>query len=185
MSPSIGFFDDEMCYEQRGIGAGVPPIGEGLSMTTLRNSALAVVLLALMVSPAFAQDAAAPPAAVAPAATSGKLVAVLLGDIVVGDDGDPDGKGSATISIDGGKLCYEIEYHRLAPVTMAHIHAGAAGKAGDPVVSLKLDQNEDIKGCTAVSPEMAAALLADPSNYYIDVHTNELPKGAIRGQLGK
>ena len=28
MSPSIGFFGAEMCYEQRGIGAGVPPIGE-------------------------------------------------------------------------------------------------------------------------------------------------------------
>ena len=93
-------------------------------MDMLRTSALAA-LLALIAAPALAQDAAAPPAA--PAATSGNLVAVLLGELEVGDDGDPDGKGSATIAIDGGKLCYEVEYHRLAPVTMAHIHAGAAG----------------------------------------------------------
>lgn len=174
-----------MCYEQRGVGAGVPPIGEGLSMNTLRNSALAA-LLALIAAPALAQDAAAPPAApAAPAATSGKLVAVLLGDLVVGDDGDPDGKGSATITIDGGKLCYDVEYHRLAPVTMAHIHAGAAGKTGDPVVPLKLDRDEYIKGCTVVAPELAAALLAKPDDFYVNVHTTELPKGAIRGQLGK
>ncbi len=151
-------------------------------MDMLRTSALAA-LLALIAAPALAQDAAAPPAA--PAATSGKLVAVLLGDLEVGDDGDPDGKGSATIAIDGGKLCYEVEYHRLAPVTMAHIHAGAAGKAGDPVVTLKLDRDENIKGCTAVTPELAAALLAQPGDFYVNVHTNELPKGAIRGQLGK
>ena len=152
-------------------------------MTTLRNSALGAALLALLVAPALGQEAAAPLAA--PAATSGKLVAVLLGELELGDEGDPDGKGSATINIDGGKLCYEVEYHRLAPVTMAHIHAGAAGKAGDPVVTLKLDPDENIKGCTAVAPELAAALLAEPGNYYVNVHTNELPKGAIRGQLGK
>ena len=154
-------------------------------MDMLRTSTLAA-LLALIAAPALAQDAAAPPAApAAPAATSGKLVAVLLGELEVGDDGDPDGKGSATIAIDGGKLCYEVEYHRLAPVTMAHIHAGAAGKAGDPVVTLKLDRDENIKGCTAVTPELAAALLAQPGDFYVNVHTNELPKGAIRGQLGK
>ena len=68
---------------------------------------------------------------------------------------------------------------------MAHIHAGAAGKAGDPVVTLKLDPDEYIKGCTAVAPDLAAALLAKPDDFYVNVHTNELPKGAIRGQLGK
>ena len=153
-------------------------------MSTFRNSALAA-LLAMFAPPALAQDVAAPPAAPAPAATSGKLVAILLGELVVGDDGDPDGKGSATISIDGSKLCYEVEYHRLAPVTMAHIQAGAAGKEGDPVVPLKLDPDENIKGCTAVAPALAAALLAEPGNFYINVTTDELPKGAIRGQLGK
>ena len=152
-------------------------------MNALWNSALAGALLALA-APGFAQDAAAP-AAAPPAVTSGKLTAVLLGDLEVGDEGDPDGKATATISIDGGKLCYDIEYHKIAPVTMAHIHAGAAGKVGDPVVTLKPDADEYLKGCTAVTPEVAAALLADPGAYYVNVHTNELPKGAIRGQLGK
>ena len=176
-----------MCYEARGTGAHVPPVGEGLPMNALCNSALAGALLALA-APGFAQDAAAPPAAPAPqapGATAGTLTATLLGDLQVPDDGDPDGKGTATLTIDGGKLCYDVEYRRLAPVTMAHIHAGAAGKAGEPVVTLKLDPDEYIKGCTAVAPEIAAALLADPGAFYVNVHTNELPKGAIRGQLGK
>ena len=53
------------------------------------------------------------------------------------------------------------------------------------MVPLKLDRDENIKGCTAVTPELAAALLAQPGDFYVNVHTNELPKGAIRGQLGK
>ena len=172
----------QMCYAARGSGAGASLVGEGLPMTRVVISVLAAALLAG--SPVLAQDAAAP-AAAAPAATAGKLTATLLGDLEVGDDGDPDGKGSATIDIAGGKLCYDIEYHKIAPVTMAHIHAGAAGKSGDPVVTLKLDPDEYIKGCVAVAPEIAAALLANPGDYYVNVHTNELPKGAIRGQLGK
>ena len=162
-------------------------------MTTLRNRALAAALLALasallaLAGPGLAQDAAAPPVAAPaapPAATSGKLTAVLLGDLEVGDEGDPDGKASATISIDGAKLCYDVEYHRLAPVTMAHIHAAAAGKNGDPVVTLKLDPDEYIKGCTTIALDLAARLLAGPGDFYVNVHTNELAKGAVRGQLG-
>lgn len=143
---------------------------------------------ATLAAPAFAQDTAPPPppAVAEPAApTSGKLTATLVGDLEVPDDGDPDGKGSAAISIDVGKLCYDVEYHRLAPVTMAHIHAGAAGKAGDPVVTLKLDPDEYIKGCIPIASDLAAKLLAEPGEYYVNVHTTELPKGAIRGQLGK
>jgi hypothetical protein len=149
----------------------------------MTSRTLAAALLAALAVPAAAQDAA--PSAAAPAATSGTLTAALVGDLEVGDEGDPDGKGSATVTIDGTKLCYEVEHHRTAPVTMAHIHAGAAGKAGDPVVTLKIDADENIKGCASVSPELAAALLAEPKDYYVNVHTTELPKGAIRGQLGK
>ena len=152
-------------------------------MKVLHIAALAAAAAAVAV-PAWAQDASASHPAVA-APSSGTLNATLVGDLEVPDQGDPDGKATATITIDGTKLCYTVDYHRLAPVTMAHIHAGAAGKAGDPVVVLKMNADYDIKGCTAVTAELAAALLAEPGNYYVNVHTTELPKGAIRGQLGK
>lgn len=179
-----------MCYDAGTSGTEGPRVGEGLPMTVYRTSAWIGALLALAgPALAFAQDAAAPPAAPAaaqpPAPTAGKLTAVLLGELTVGEDGDPDGKGSATIDINGTRLCYDVAYRRLAPVTMAHIHAGAAGKTGDPVVTLKLDPDEYIKGCTTVTGAVAAALLAAPGDYYVNVHTTELPKGAIRGQLGQ
>ena len=154
-------------------------------MNASHFAAMATAVAALAV-PALAQDVASSPAVTAPVApTSGKLTAALVGDVEVPDDGDPDGKGSAAISIEGGKLCYEVEYHHLAPVTMAHIHAGAAGKAGEPVVTLKLDADENIIGCTPIASDLAGRLLASPGDYYVNVHTTELSKGAIRGQLGK
>jgi len=157
-------------------------------MTPLsRALALAAALLAL---PAYAQDAAAPPspAPPPPAAPAGPvtLTATLLGDNEVPDDGDPDGKGGATIVLDPAKgtVCYDVDYHRVAPVTMAHIHAGASGKAGPPVVTLKPDADEWLKGCAKADAATIAAIAADPKAYYVNVHTTELPGGAIRGQLG-
>ncbi|WP_195908350.1 CHRD domain-containing protein [Novosphingobium sp. Gsoil 351] len=149
---------------------------------------LTAAFVAVQAGPAQAQATAAAPepaAAASVAPTSGKLTATLVGDLEVPDDGDPDGAGSAAISIEGGKLCYKVEYHHLAPVTMAHIHVGAAGKAGEPVVNLTLDADENIAGCTPIASDLAARLLAEPGAYYVNVHTTELPKGAIRGQLGK
>lgn len=121
-----------------------PPAATGASSrdTVAGCGLAAAALLALAPAPpAPAQEAVAPvpeaPGAAPSAPTAGKLTATLLGESEVGDDGDPDGKASATTTIDGGKLCYDIEYHKIAPVTMAHIHAGAAGMAGDPLVTLK------------------------------------------------
>jgi len=36
-----------------------------------------------------------------------------------------------------------------------------------------------------VAPDIAAALLAEPKAYYVDVKTTELKDGAIRGQLDR
>ena len=147
--------------------------------------AWAVLLAATMLSaPTLAQEAAAPPVTAAAPTGPVTLAATLTGAAEL-DDGDPDGKGGAKITIDGTRLCYDVDYHRLAPVTMAHIHAAPEGKNGDPVATLKLDADENIKGCLAVSAELAAALIANPKDYYVNVHTEELPKGAIRGQLSK
>ena len=152
-------------------------------MTASPAAAAALLLAVMALAPAaIAQDAA-------PAAPSGPatLTATLVGDFVVPDDGDPDGKGTATFNFDPAKntLCFDVDYRRVAPVTASHIHAGGEGKAGAAVVTLKLDPDEYIKGCTPVPAATVAVLLAAPGSYYVDVHTTELQGGAIRGQLGK
>lgn len=166
-------------------------------MTASDRIALALfapaALAALAAAPALAQDAGpppppAPPAAAPAAAPSGPQAfeVSLVGDEETPDEGDPDGKASGTVTIDPAKgtVCADIEYHRLAPATMAHVHAGARGKAGPPVVTLPVDDGDGVvKGCAKAAPDAIAAILADPAGYYVNVHTTELPKGAIRGQL--
>ncbi len=38
-------------------------------------------------------------------------------------------------------------------------------------------------GCVSASADVIAAIRANPSNYYVNVHTTDFPDGAIRGQL--
>jgi len=149
------------------------------------------LLAAPALAPALAQDAPAQPTTLAvampaapPPAPSGPLTltAKLAGD---NDVMDPDGTGAAKLTLDGTKLCYDVDYHHLAPVTSAQVQAGGAGKGGATVATLKLDRDDYIKGCTTLSAEAAAALAADPKGYSVTVQTTELPKGAIAGQLGK
>jgi hypothetical protein len=114
------------------------------------------------------------------------LTATLSGKTVVPDGGDPDGAGSATVTVDPAKrqLCYEVTVSEIDPPTMAHIHRGAAGAGGPPVVALSAPKDGIAKGC---SPELDAAtlraIIANPAAYYVNVHTSSYRAGALRGQL--
>ena len=149
------------------------------------RDALLPLAALLLASPALAQDA--PSSAAAPLSAPLELAARLDGNGVSADEGDPDGNAIARIMLDPAKgtACYDVQYHRIAPVTAAHIHAGGKGKSGAEVATLKLDPDDNLKGCAKLSGEAMAALAASPDDYYVDVHTTELPNGAIRGQLGK
>lgn len=77
--------------------------------------------------------------------------------------------------------------------TRAHIHKAAAGvngpihwdflEAGNPVANVS-DQPSQLRG---VARPRAAAVLADllanPANYYVNVHSTRFPGGSVRGQL--
>jgi hypothetical protein len=97
------------------------------------------------------------------------------------------GHGTASITIDPSKsqLCYELSATGTDTPTMAHVHKGAAGVAGPVVVPLDPPANGSSKGCATAAPDALTAILADPSAYYVNVHTAKYPKGAMRGQLGK
>jgi hypothetical protein len=120
---------------------------------------------------------AAPLSAISPRVT---LVASLTGaNETAGGDADGTGSFSATVDADEGDLCYALKADKIAAVTMAHIHSGAAGSNGPPVVTIGMTDDN----CMAVEPDVLRAITANPGNYYVNIHNAEFPAGAIRGQL--
>lgn len=116
------------------------------------------------------------------------LTATLAGGDAETPPGDPDGSGTATITVDptAGTLCWEFSTENVGPGSASHIHAGAAGVAGDVVVPLDTDGfEESSEGC--ITPMEDAAVLQDivdsPADFYVNVHTADFPGGAVRGQL--
>ena len=104
--------------------------------------------------------------------------------------------GTVTLSITGTELHYMITAGGLSgPATAAHIHVGALGVAGPPVLTFTVksvadgmvaDDSVDLmKGAsTGVSGDSLRTLLAN-GNAYVNVHTAKYPGGEIRGQVAK
>jgi hypothetical protein len=135
---------------------------------------------------AFALGAAAATAADANANHTGTLlVATLDGKAAVPAPGDPNGTGEFSGWFDAakGRVCYTLGVASLADPTMAHIHRGAAQTAGPVVVPLKNPVQDISETCTDVAPAVVKEIVANPSGFYVNVHTKAHPGGAIRAQL--
>ena len=100
--------------------------------------------------------------------------------------GDPDGSGTAYIRIDSrtGMLCYTLRVRGIEPATAEHIHEAPPGVAGPVVVPLDAPTNGASSGCDRIGRELALEILAAPEDYYVNIHNDPYPGGAIRGQLG-
>ena len=114
------------------------------------------------------------------------LKAAMVGSEEVPGPGDPDGKGTATITLDdaANTVCYEFMYAGIGKPTAAHIHIGARGVAGPPAVDFNVTRNGD-KGCVSADPTTLKNIRDNPAGHYVNVHTADYPKGAIRGQLAR
>ena len=103
------------------------------------------------------------------------------------NQGDLDGKGQATITINygAGTLCWNIFVSRITlPASAAHIHGAPAGVNGAVVVGLSApDAGGSASGCASVSRDLLKAIIEHPENYYVNVHNSDFPGGALRGQL--
>ena len=115
------------------------------------------------------------------------LRAELTGEEEVPGPGDPDGSGSATIIVipSTNTICYVLTAENIAPATAAHIHVGKRGEAGDVVVPLEPPTYGASGGCTQADPELVSNIQENPENYYVNVHNEPYPAGAIRGQLSE
>lgn len=104
------------------------------------------------------------------------------------DQGDLDGTGTAFVAIDpeAGTVCWTIEVANIMlPATAAHIHVGAAGVAGDVVITLSPPDASGVAEDCAEGQDAATlqAIVDNPAGYYVNVHNEEFPDGAVRGQL--
>ena len=98
---------------------------------------------------------------------------------------DPDGTGTARISIDDAtnRICTHLEVRNINAVTAAHIHRGAAGVNGPPVVTLDAPDDSDSDDCANVPDALIDEIRRSPADFYVNVHTADYPDGAIRGQI--
>jgi hypothetical protein len=140
------------------------------SLAVLALSMLVALLLAL-------------PASAAPLAT---LEANLTGEQEVPGPGDPNGSGHAVLKVFKTKVCYTLEVRRIAPATAAHIHLGLRGEAGPVVATLAPPPTDgSSSGCTEIPRALSLELIEHPARYYVNVHNDPFPDGAIRDQLHK
>ena len=118
-----------------------------------------------------------------------RLSAQLSGAAEVPGPGDPDGSGKATITLrpEQGEACFELSVSNIEPATAAHIHEGAEGVAGPVVIPLDPAPTEgSSSGCVSgVDTALLQNILQNPKQYYVNVHNEEFPDGAVRGQLGR
>ena len=116
-----------------------------------------------------------------------RLRATLTGAAEVPTAGDPDATGTATVNLDvsKGELCYEVTVQKIDRPTGMHIHEGETGKAGDVVVPLTTPTASDTTttGCANVDAPLIGRMAANPDDFYVNVHTQMYPQGAVRGQL--
>ena len=107
----------------------------------------------------------------------------------VPNQGDLDGKGLATITINygAGTLCWEISVSGITlPASAAHIHEAPVGVAGPVVVGLSAPNAKGFaSGCASVSRDVLKGIIQDPEEYYVNVHNSDFPSGALRGQLSQ
>lgn len=120
-------------------------------------------------------------ALLAVSAAAQSYTAILTGPEEVPNAGDPDGLGVALITIDGTTIHYSIVTQNIGTPTLAHIHTGAAGIPGGPVVTFDVSELAD--GSVTVSQSVIDSIVASPSRFYVNVHTSAFPGGAVRGQL--
>ena len=107
--------------------------------------------------------------------------------------GDRNGRGEAYVfGVDGDAttLCYVLTVDKIGTAVAAHIHEGKAGTNGPVVVNLAAPADGNAADCLTegeagkfVGGQTVAEILANPQDYYVNVHNAEFPGGAIRGQL--
>lgn len=140
----------------------------------MRGAASALGALALAVPAAAQQGSAAQ--AENPYVSTDPIVFASL---------DIGGTGNFTGVIDRetNRFCYILNADGVTAPTPAHIHVGGPGESGAPVVPLETPDDGASGGCLTLEADVARALVENPGGYYVNVHNEAYPGGAVRAQL--
>lgn len=118
------------------------------------------------------------------AAQESQYSTALSGANEVDGAGDPDGAGTASVTINSisSEVCFAISVTGIADASAAHIHEAGAGSNGGVVVNFDWPATLG-NGCVASDAQTVAKITANPALYYVNVHNADFPAGAVRGQL--
>jgi hypothetical protein len=118
------------------------------------------------------------------------LSANLAGANEVPGPGDDDATGTSFVTLDftNGQVCYDVTVENITlPAAAAHIHRGAEGESGPPVVTLDKapDDSGTATGCVLTDANLMTEIGDNPAGFYVNVHNADFPDGAARGQLSR
>jgi hypothetical protein len=96
--------------------------------------------------------------------------------------------GNASITFDSGLQNITVILNIAngsSPINGVHIHEAAPGANGNVVADLASLSPDGgwLTATVALDPAVAQRILKNPAAFYLDVHTQQFPPGAIRGQL--
>lgn len=111
----------------------------------------------------------------------------LSGASEVPGPGDPDGTGTAHLTLNQGQgeVCFDITVANIDAAIGGHIHVGTSDVAGPVVVNLLGTTPSVLSGCVEADKDLIKDIRQNPEDYYVNVHTAPFPAGAVRGQLSK
>jgi hypothetical protein len=99
--------------------------------------------------------------------------------------GAPKGSGWAIIAIHSGSVvCWRFAHlHGFSDAAAAQIQVGLEGRAGVTLLPLSTGPRLHHRGCVQANTAAIKAIERAPSGYYVSVHSQGYPTGAVRGQL--
>ncbi len=144
----------------------------------LRRRSSAVALSAALAATSFVGVGTGSGTAAAQQAAAPRLVAELEGT----DTGDPDGTGYAVVRLFKAKrkVCATITWSKIATPNAAHIHRRSDGGI---VVGLSGSVTGGATCARKVPKPTIRKIVEHPRRYYVNVHNEDYPAGAIQGVL--
>jgi hypothetical protein len=102
--------------------------------------------------------------------------------------GAPNGSATGVVRIQDGKVTFAFVWSGISAPLAGHIHQAVAGTNGPVVVpffgsAMPAGVSAAAGSVTIADPTLAGRIVADPSGFYLNLHTKEFPGGAVRGQL--